>query len=111
LDDIYLDYAGNYPQTHSIHGQLARLETGQCVSFCRKNERIEIQNDKGVCLARLSKQGVEKWMNRLDQILEVRVLAMLQRNRDDPEEDFQKRINTDNWEIPVLEVICRGKTM
>jgi ATP-dependent DNA helicase RecQ len=109
LDDIYLDYAGNYPQTHSIHGQLAKLETGQCVSFCRKNERIEIQNDKGTCLARLSKQGVEKCMNRLDQILEVRVLAMLQRNRDDPDEDFQKTIRADNWELPVLEVVCSAR--
>ena len=109
LDDIYLDYAGNYPQTHSIHGQLAKLETGKCVSFCRKNEQIEIQNDKGVCLARLSKQGVEKWMNRLDYILEVSVLAILQRNRDDPDDVFQKRIKTDNWELPVLEVICQTK--
>lgn len=111
LDDIYLDYAGNYPQTHSIHGQLAKLETGNCVSFCRKNEGIEIQNDKGVCLARLSKQGVEKWMHRLDQILEVRVLAILQRNRDDPDAVFQKRINADNWELPVLEVVCQTKTV
>jgi len=111
LDDIYLDYAGTYPQTHWIHRQLAGLETGQCMSFCKKNGRIEIQNGKGTCLARLSKQGVDKWIDRLDQILEVRVVAMLQRNSDDPEEDFQERIKADNWELPVLEVICRAKTM
>ena len=49
-------------------------------------------------------------MNRLDQILEVRVLAMLQRNRDDPDEDFQKRINADNWELPILEVVCQNNS-
>lgn len=109
LDEIYMDYAGTYKQTHSIHKQLASVETGHCVSFCRKNERIEIQNGKGTCLARLSKKGVDKWMDRLDQILEVRVLAMLQRNCDDPEGNFQERINAEKWELPVLEVISRGK--
>jgi hypothetical protein len=104
-----MDYAVTYQQIHSIHEQLARVETGHCVSFCRKNVRIEIQNGKGTCLAILSKKGVDKWMDRLDQILEVRVLAMLQRNCDDPEGDFQERINAEKWELPVLEVISRGK--
>jgi ATP-dependent DNA helicase RecQ len=108
LDDIYLDYAGNYSQTHSIHRHLANLETGQCVSFCRKKERIEIQNCEGICLARLSKQGVDKWMDRLDQILEIRVLAVLWRNCDDPEESFQEWIKADKWEIPVLDVVCQA---
>ena len=47
------------------------------------------------------------WKDRLDQILEVRTVALLKRNRDDPEEDFQERINTDSWELPVLEVVCQ----
>jgi len=110
LDELYLDYAGNFPQTHPIHEQLAKLDPGQCVSFCLKSERIEVQSDSGICVARLSKQGVEKWKDRLDQILEVRIVALLKRNRDDPEEDFQDRINADNWELPVLEVICHGNS-
>jgi hypothetical protein len=57
----------------------------------------------------LSKKGVDKWMDPLDQILEVRVLAMLHRNCDDPEGDFQERVNAEKWELPVLEVISRGK--
>jgi hypothetical protein len=30
---------------------------------------------------------------------------MLRRNRDDPDEKFQKKIKADNWEFPVLEVV------
>ena len=90
LDEIYLDYAGMFSQRHEIHGHLAKLRTGQCVSFCQNNSKIEIRDRGGKCLARLSSEGANKWRERLDHILEVRVVAMLRRNRDDPDEDFQK---------------------
>jgi hypothetical protein len=32
-------------------------------------------------------------------------VAILRRNRDDPDENFQKKIRADNWELPVLEVV------
>jgi ATP-dependent DNA helicase RecQ len=105
LNQIYLDYAGNFPQTHPIHGHLADLRTGQGVSFCQNNSRIEIHDCGGNCLARLSNEGANKWRERLDHILEVRVVAMLRRNRDDSDENFQKMIRADNWELPVLEVV------
>jgi ATP-dependent DNA helicase RecQ len=105
LNQIYLDYAGNFPQTHPIHGHLAELRTGQCVSFCQSNSKIEIHDCGGKCLARLSIEGADKWRERLDHIWEVRVVAMLRRNRDDPDERFQKKIRADNWEFPVLEVV------
>jgi len=105
LNQIYLDYAGNFPQTHPIHDHLAELRTGQCVSFCRNNSKIEIHDCNGHCLARLSNEGTNKWRERLDHILEVRVVAMLRRNRDDPDENFRKKIRANYWELPVLEVV------
>jgi ATP-dependent DNA helicase RecQ len=105
LNQIYLDYAGCFPQTHPIHGHLAELGTGQCVFFYQNNSIIEIHDRGGNCLARLSSEGSSKWQKRLDHILEVRVVAMLRRNRDDPDENFQKKIRADNWELPVLEVV------
>ena len=105
LNQIYLDYAGNFPQTHPIHVHLAELRTGQCVSFCRNNSKIEIHDCNGHCLARLSNEGTNKWRERLGHILEVRVVAMLRRNRDDPDENFRKKIRANNWELPVLEVV------
>ena len=58
-----------------------------------------------VCLARLSNEGINKWWERPDHILEVRVVAMLRRNRDDPDENFRKKIKADYWELPVIEVV------
>ena len=108
LNQIYLDYAGCFPQSDPIHGHLAELKTGQCVSFCQNNSKIEIRDRGGKCLAMLSSEGANKWRERLDHILEVRVVAMLRRNRDDPDENFQKKIRADNWELPVLEVVMSG---
>jgi len=56
-------------------------------------------------LARLSSEGANIWRERLDHISEVRVVAMLQRNRDDPDENFRKKIKADYWELPVIEVV------
>jgi ATP-dependent DNA helicase RecQ len=109
LNEIYLDYAGRFPQSHPIHGRLAGLSAGQRVFFCRNNATIEVQDRAGSCLARLSSEGADKWRKRLANILEVRVAAVLRRSRDDPDENFQKKIKADNWELPVLEVVCQAK--
>ncbi|MCP4579623.1 MAG: ATP-binding domain-containing protein [Deltaproteobacteria bacterium] len=110
LSDIYLDYAGCFPQGHAIHTHLAKIETGEPVSLCRNNAKLEIRRQGGECLGRLSNEGANRWRERLDQILAVRVVAMVQRNRDDPDEPFQDRIKADRWEIPVLEIVSRAKS-
>jgi len=110
LDEIYMDYAGSFPQEDRIHAQLAEIGTGQCVFFSQNNSKMEINNSNGKCIARLSREGSDKWREHLDHILEVRVLAMLRRNRDDPDENFQKWIKVNHWELPVLEVVRQART-
>ena len=39
----------------------------------------------------------------------VSVLAMLQRDRGDPAEDFLPRIRAEKWETPVLEIAYRER--
>ena len=105
LNEIYLDYAGSFSPAHPIHGYLADIGAGQCVSFCQNNSKLEIHDRSGKCLGRLSNEGGEKLFELLDHILEVRVVAMLRRNRDDSDEKFQNLIKADEWELPVLEVV------
>ncbi len=105
LNEIYMDYAGSFLPKHPVHGYLGGLTTGQCVFFRRNQSKMEIHDRSGRCLAMLSNEGADKWRKRLDHILEVRVVAMLRRNRDDPDENFQNRIKSDQWELPVLEVV------
>ena len=105
LEQIYMDYAACFPKRHQIHEQLSNLEAGDSVSFRPDKERIDVCNGSGICLARLSQEGSKVWQDRLKNILDVRVLAMYRRNRDDPTDGFQQRIRTDSWELPILEVV------
>jgi ATP-dependent DNA helicase RecQ len=107
LDEIYLDYAGRFSQSHPIHDYLGALQAGQCVSFYNNDSKLEIHDCEGRCLAKLSKEGSNKWRKMLEQVIDVRVVAVLKRNRDDPDESFLKWIQADEWELPVLEVVYR----
>jgi ATP-dependent DNA helicase RecQ len=109
LKEIYLDYAGGFPQTHPIHSRLAALKTGQRVNLVMKTEKLEIRDHNGECVGRLSKEGAGRWREHLNNILEVRVVGILQRNRDDPDAPFHKRIKVDKWEFPVLEIISTAQ--
>lgn len=110
LNEMYMDFAGCFPKAHRIHRRLACLETGQKVFFHRSSKGIEIHDADGGCVARLSEEGVGTWLQRLDQIREVRVVALLRRNREDPSEAFQDRIRVDQWELPVLEAVVVTET-
>jgi len=105
LNEVYMDYAGCFHKSKNIHNLLACLEAGQCVVFNSNDKSIEIHNCDGCCVAKLSKEGAAKWSQRLNQIQELRVVALLRRDRDDPNEDFISRIKADHWELPVLEAV------
>jgi ATP-dependent DNA helicase RecQ len=105
LSEIYMDYAGCFRRNSKIHSRLACLEAGQSVAFHQDNESIEIHNCDGCCVAKLSKEGVAKWSERLGRIQDLRVVALLRRDRDDPDEDFINRIKSDQWELPILEAV------
>jgi ATP-dependent DNA helicase RecQ len=105
LNEIYLDYAACYPDGHPIHRYLAAIETGCRVSFGHKNGKIDILDESGRCLARLSKEGTDKWSGKLSQLSDLRVVAMIQRTEDDPDMGFYNRIKASKWELPVLEAV------
>jgi ATP-dependent DNA helicase RecQ len=110
LSEIYMDYAGCFHSNNRIHKHLCCLEAGQCVAFHQNDSSIEIHDSDGCCVAKLSNEGVTKWSPRLDQIQELRVIALLRRDRDDPYEDFINRIKTDQWELPILEAVYYPST-
>ncbi len=105
LNEIFLDYAGRFKKSDPVHHHLAKLQTGHSVFIRNPDEKTGIYNAEGICLARLSNEGANKWKARLDQIREVRVVAMLKRDRDDPDEAFQQWVKSDEWELPVVEVV------
>jgi hypothetical protein len=56
-------------------------------------------------VGRLSQSASSRWKDQLDRIREVRVVAMIERDRMDPQEDFRDRIRAEKWEAPVLEIV------
>jgi hypothetical protein len=59
-------------------------------------------------VGRLSQIAANRWKDQLDRISEVRVVAMMERDRMDPQEDFRERIKAEKWEAPVLEMVFTG---
>jgi ATP-dependent DNA helicase RecQ len=108
LDQIYLDYGGTFPDDHPIHHHLAQLTVGSQVTFRETRTRIKVLDSKNICIAQLSEKGAQRWRGRLDSISEIRVVAMLERGREDPEGGFLNRIKAQRWELPVLEVVNRA---
>jgi ATP-dependent DNA helicase RecQ len=105
LNEVYMDYAGCFHGSSKIHNHLACLEAGQLVAFYANDQSIEIHNRDGCCVAKLSKEGAARWAPRLNQLQELRVVALLRRDRDDPDEEFINRIRADQWELPILEAV------
>lgn len=110
LSEIYMDYAGCFQRNSRIHKHLSSLEAGQRVKLYHNDSSIEIHDSEGCCVAKLSNEGVTKWTPKLGQIQELRVVALLRRDRDDPNEEFINRIKADQWELPILEAVYSPST-
>ena len=105
LSDIYLDYAGGFPQNHAVHAHLARIQAGEKVFLAAEDAAIKVCDQEGLCVGRLSQSASNRWKDQLDRISEVRVVAMMERDRMDPQESFRERIKAEKWEVPVLEIV------
>ena len=71
-----------------------------------RNNHLELINDKGLAIARLSKKAQAQWENRLGTIKEIRVVAMVRRYRDDvTEQEFLSRCHGESWEVPIVELV------
>jgi ATP-dependent DNA helicase RecQ len=105
LNDVYLSYAGMFPQIHPIHLHLSQMKAGDRVSLAIDNPSIKICNQEGYCVGKLSQGASAKWKERLAKVTEVRVVAMVKRDNLDEAETYRDRIKAEEWEVPVLEVV------
>ena len=60
-----------------------------------------------VTIARLSQKGHQEWADKLARIETVRVIAMIERFREDNEESYRSSCKVEEWEIPVVELVYR----
>jgi ATP-dependent DNA helicase RecQ len=105
LQDIDLGFAGSRTKAHPTHQALANLQPGSLLRMRARPEGVDLADNRGRVVARLSRAGTERYRDRLAQITEVRVVAMLRRQRSDEQPEFQNRCRSDRWEVPLVEVV------
>ena len=104
LNDYFLDFAGRFPETHSVHQHLAALTPGSLLTMAIINGKVVLQHGQ-VTVARLSQKGHQDWADKLARIETVRVIAMIKRYRDDSEERYRSSCKVYQWEIPMVELV------
>lgn len=109
LEDVYMDFAGRLPANHTIHASLSAVQAGDQVNFLQVGTGFEVRSCSGACIAKLSAKSSQRLAAGAADIDSVSVIAVLQRDRGDPKEDFLHRIKTERWEIPVLEIAYRER--
>ncbi len=103
LQDLHLNYAARFPAGHPIHNALSSLHPGAMLHIVVRNRNI-LPAYGGVCVAKLSKTACEQWLERLDDIRSVRVLAMVERFQDEGDVAYRDGCRVAAWEVPLLEL-------
>lgn len=106
LEDIYLGYAGGFEPPHPIHSQLAALRPGDRLNMVNLQGKLYLQAN-GISVARLAQAAQPFWLQHLDCIERLSVVALLQRTRKDETAEYQERCKLEEWEIPLVEAVYR----
>ena len=87
---------------------VASLQPGSRLQLRAHGSSLNLVDTRGCAVARLSQAACESWRERVQRIEEVRVLALVRRERTDEQPAFRDRCRCDRWEVPLVEVVYRG---
>ncbi len=104
LSDINLGYAGRFPEDHDIHKTLARIVTGDALRLVATGSGIDLQTTAGACIAKLSAKGNRQWLGKINEIVEARVVGMIQWSADSGKEEYRQGLRVNAWEVPLIEL-------
>jgi ATP-dependent DNA helicase RecQ len=107
MGDLHLDYAAQYrEEVGETLERLAALGPGSALRMVKRGGTLDLIDETGYGIARLSREARKTWEPRLPFIREVRVLAMVRRRREDS--DQPKGCHAEVWELPLAEVVYTG---
>jgi ATP-dependent DNA helicase RecQ len=107
MDDFFIDFAGTKPEQHPARLALPDIKAGDVVNIEQRKNHVELTDKEGVSFARLSRKAQSGWSGRLSTIKEVRIVAMVSRNKEDLlNKELQATCFGDYWEVPIVEVVC-----
>ncbi len=107
LDGILLGFAGSRSERHPIHTALADLQPGSRLRLRVRERALDLIDSRGRPVARLSQAACQQWQQQVEQIEEIRVVAMLRRERTDEQPAFRDRCRCERWEVPLVELVYR----
>jgi ATP-dependent DNA helicase RecQ len=103
--DLDLGYAGRQPPGAPIHPDLAALQHGDLLGWRQREGQLLLLDAAGKAVARLSRRAAAEWLPRIEQIEQIRVEALLRRDRhQDDKPDHAKYCLCDRWEVPLVEI-------
>ena len=103
LHEINLGFAGRYPARHPVHRAIAALSPGDPLTArVEKSGRWALLNRAGTVVGRLAKGFTPPGGVRCSS---ARVLAIVDWSRDASEPGYQDRLQCDDWEVVVPELV------
>jgi ATP-dependent DNA helicase RecQ len=106
MDDLFLDFAGIKTESHPARLALKKIRAGDKLTIRKSNKHLELFDNDGLAIARLSRKAQEEWQDRLDTIREIRTVALVRRYREDvSDKDFQARCHGQGWNVPIVEFV------
>jgi len=105
MKDLFLDYAGLKSLNHPVRRALQKLQPGDRLRVEKRIDHLELVAPEGITVARLSRTARSKWAGRVGLIRECRVVAMVQRFKDEIDDPaFAGNCHGDAWEVPIVEL-------
>ncbi|WP_421387751.1 RecQ family ATP-dependent DNA helicase [Aeromonas veronii] len=104
MSQLVLGYAGHSDEGQTIHNELRALKVGDAVRIAPdKQDRLHVYH-RSHKIARLSLQGEETWKFDVNTIREARVIALVERRKEQEKDEYQPKMRSERWEIPIIEL-------
>lgn len=104
MRQLVISYAGRINENHPVHQRLRELQVGDAVRIdVDRHQRLHVFHHQDP-IARLSQNAAQAWLPLFTTIRAARVIAIIERNKEQEEEAYQEQIRSERWELPIIEL-------
>ena len=104
LEHIYLSFAGHQGPEANVHRAIAAMETGDPLTIDTSENPWRILNENGTRVGRLARGWIPPAGH---QPVRAEVLAIARWRADMSEEEYRDRLQSEEWEVIVPEIVTK----